>query len=130
MDSVGESAKAAIRRQLDRLSEPFETPITLNMSVDRFDDSALADEISHIVQEAVSNALRHSGGKTVTVDIDAFADSVLVTVTDDGSGFDQQSVTRGLGLGNLEARLRRLDGELAIRSEGGKGTVVEARIPS
>lgn len=130
VDSAGESAKAAIRRQLDRLSEPFETPVTLNMSVDQFDDSTLTDEIRHIVQEAVSNALRHSGGKTVTVDIDGFADSVVVTVTDDGSGFDQESVTRGLGLGNLEARLRRLNGELAIRSEDGTGTVVEARIPN
>lgn len=130
VDSAGESAKAAIRRQLDRLSEPFETPVTLNMSVDQFADSTLTDEIRHIVQEAVSNALRHSGGKTVTVDIDGFADSVVVTVTDDGSGFDQESVTRGLGLGNLEARLRRLNGELAIRSEDGTGTVVEARIPN
>lgn len=127
--SVDESAKAAIRRLLDRLAEPFDTAITLNMSVDRFSDAALTDEIRHIVQEAASNALRHSGGRTVTVDIDAFPDSVWVTVSDDGSGFDPDSVTRGLGLGNLEARLKRLDGELVIRSEGGKGTVVEARIP-
>jgi signal transduction histidine kinase len=126
----GESPRAAIRRLLDRLSEPFDTAITLNMSVDQFSETALTDEIRHIVQEAVSNALRHSGGKSVTVNIDAFPDSVLVTVADDGSGFDPDAVTRGLGLDNLEARLKRLDGELAIRSEDGKGTIVEARIPS
>lgn len=124
-----ESAKTAIRRLLDRLAEPFNTAIALNMSVDRFSDAGLTDEIRHIVQEAASNALRHSGGKTVTVDIDAFPDSVWVTVADDGSGFDPDSVSRGLGLGNLEARLKRLQGELTIRSEDGKGTVVEARIP-
>lgn len=125
-----ESAKTAIRRLLDRLAEPFNTAIALNMSVDRFSDAGLTDEIRHIVQEAASNALRHSGGKTVTVDIDAFPDSVWVTVADDGSGFDPDSVSRGLGLGNLEARLKRLQGELTIRSEDGKGTVVEARIPN
>ena len=101
----------------------------VHVTVDEFPESRFADDLRHIVQESVSNALRHSGASRVTVDIDAFGDFLVLSITDDGGGFDPDSVVRGLGLGNLEARVHRLDGELSIRSEQGSGTVVEARIP-
>ena len=118
-----------MKRLLDRLAEPYDATVSLNMTVDELPESRFTDDLRHIVQESVSNALRHSGARRVTVDIDAFNELLVVSVTDDGTGFDPDSVVRGLGLGNLEARVHRLDGELSIRSEHGTGTVVEARIP-
>ncbi len=126
---IAETAHGSMKRVLDRIAEPYDATVTLNMTVDEFPDSRFTDDLIHIVQESVSNALRHSGAKRVTVDIDAFGDFLVLSITDDGEGFDPDSVVRGLGLGNLEARVHRLNGELAIRSKHGSGTVVEARIP-
>ncbi|MGD2061678.1 MAG: ATP-binding protein, partial [Acidimicrobiia bacterium] len=126
---IQETAHGSMKRLLDRVAEPYEATVTLNMTVDELPESTFTDDLRHIVQESVSNALRHSGASRVTVDIDAFGDFLVLSITDDGEGFDPDSVVRGLGLGNLEARVKRLDGELSIRSEQGSGTVVEARIP-
>ncbi|MDH3247773.1 MAG: GAF domain-containing protein [Acidimicrobiia bacterium] len=126
---IQETAHGSMKRLLDRISEPYDATVTLNMTVEELPESTFTDDLRHVVQESVSNALRHSGAKRVTVDIDAFGDCLVMAITDDGDGFDPDSVVRGLGLGNLEARVHRLDGELAIRSKHGKGTVVEARIP-
>jgi signal transduction histidine kinase len=126
---IQETAHGSMKRLLDRLAEPYDATVSLNMTVDELPESRFTDDLRHIVQESVSNALRHSGARRVTVDIDAFNELLVVSVTDDGAGFDPDSVVRGLGLGNLEARVLRLDGELSIRSEPGTGTVVEARIP-
>ncbi len=126
---IQETAHGSMKRLLDRIAEPYEAAVTLNVTVDELPESRFTDDLRHIVQEAVSNALRHSGAKRVTVDIDAFGEYLVVSVTDDGAGFDPDSVERGLGLGNLEARVRRLEGQLSIRSEQGSGTVVEARLP-
>ncbi len=126
---IDESARGSMKRLLDRLAEPYDATVTLNMTVDELPESRFADDIRHIVQESVSNALRHSEASRVTVDIDSFQDCVVLSVSDDGTGFDPNAVVRGLGMGNLEARVERLNGELSIRSEHGTGTVVEARIP-
>ncbi len=126
---IQETAHGSMKRLLDRLAEPYDATVTLNMTVDELPESRFADDLRHIVQESVSNALRHSGASRVTVDIDAFNDLLVVSITDNGTGFDPDSAVRGLGLGNLEARVQRLDGELWIRSGAGTGTLVEARIP-
>lgn len=126
---IQETAHGSMKRLLDRIAEPYDATVTLNMTVEELPESRFTDDLRHIVQESVSNALRHSGAARVTVDIDAFGDALVLSITDDGEGFDPDSAVRGLGLGNLEARVHRLNGELTIRSEPGAGTVVEARIP-
>lgn len=123
------SAKAAISGLLKRLAAPFNASVRLNMQTEGLVTGRHLDDVRHIVKEATSNALRHSGGNTITVDIDSFENHLVVSVSDDGNGFDPDSVTPGLGLGNLEARVRRLGGGVSIRSGPDQGTVVEVTIP-
>jgi len=89
----------------------------------------LAEEVMPIVGEAVSNALRHSGTGVVDVRAEMLSDRLVLSVVDEGKGFDPQSVKRGMGLDNLEERVRRLGGELSLRSVIGAGTVVEVVLP-
>ena len=84
--------------------------------------------IYRLVQEALNNAARHSGARTVQVNVKNAGDRVLFSVQDDGSGFDKRTV-RGLGLLGMEERVRRLGGNLRIDSAPGRGTAISAELP-
>lgn len=115
------------RAHLAQLSGPYGGTVTVGVRPSDLElEPALASEIIPVIGEAVSNALRHSQSEVVEVSIEVLADRLVVSVTDQGVGFDVEGVARGMGLDNLEARTRRLGGELSIRSVIGVGTVVEA----
>lgn len=98
------------------------------------DDSAddLPDDhttcIYRLVQEAVNNCARHANARTVEVDVKREERRVILSVRDDGAGFDPRFV-RGLGLLGMEERVRRLGGQLEIDSRPGKGTRITAELP-
>ena len=72
--------------------------------------------IYRLVQEALNNAARHSAAKNAKVTVEQTADKILVSVSDDGRGFDPQRV-RGLGILGMEERVRRLGGTFHHRLE-------------
>ena len=82
-----------------------------------------------IVQEAVQNALKYSGARTVAVHLQGNRDGLVLTVTDDGRGFDVPAMWgRGLGLISMAERLDAIGGTLTIRSTPGEGTRLEATV--
>jgi signal transduction histidine kinase len=84
-------------------------------------------ELYHIVQEALNNALKHSEATSVKVQIEADVEGVRVEVTDDGSGLDPHGASKGggMGLASMRERAERIGGRLTILSEPGKGTTVQ-----
>lgn len=84
--------------------------------------------LNRLIQEAATNAVRHSGGDRIGVSVEATDDGrFTVTVTDDGVGFDRDKVRPGRGLSNLAFRAAQLGGGLEIGSAGsGSGTIVRA----
>lgn len=86
-----------------------------------------------IIQEALSNAVRHAEASLVRVMIARQGDAVAATVEDDGRGFDPQRVMsaggRGLGLYGMQERAAYLGGRVNIVSQPGTGTQVHAEIP-
>lgn len=84
--------------------------------------------IYRVVQETLHNVSRHSGAKSVLVCVEQTADTIALTVKDDGAGFDP-SKTRGLGLLGMEERVRQLGGRLEIESQPGRGTTLRAALP-
>jgi signal transduction histidine kinase len=88
------------------------------------------DEIMLVVTEALSNALRHAHAENVAVELERDEDEIVVTVRDDGEGFDiSQPGAGGMGLANMKTRTHGLGGEFTIDSLPGEGTTVSARIP-
>ena len=89
--------------------------------------------IYRVVQEALSNAVRHSQARTIEVNM-AVADGVLqVRVQDDGQGFDAQERALsggGMGLTGMRERASLVGGDLSITSEPGEGTTVDLQIPT
>ena len=84
--------------------------------------------IYRVAQEALHNAARHSGGRHAWVKIENREGRIVVTVRDDGRGFDPER-SRGMGLIGMEERVRRLRGTLVIESKPGQGTLVKAELP-
>jgi len=84
--------------------------------------------IYRLVQEALNNAVRHSGARNAKVVVDRLASSIVVRVTDDGRGFDPGR-SRGMGILGMEERVKRLGGTLRVESQPGKGTTVTADFP-
>jgi PAS domain S-box-containing protein len=84
-----------------------------------------------VLQEALQNAVKHSGVRSFAVDLDGTADVINLTVADFGSGFsEQEAFTRnGLGLISMRERLQLVRGELSVKSKPGGGTTIHARVP-
>lgn len=91
-------------------------------------DDATRTCVYRVVQEALHNASRHSGARNATVAVRQLDQSLIVTVEDDGSGFDPGRM-RGMGLLGMEERVKQLGGQLDIRSQPGKGTVLRVTLP-
>lgn len=94
----------------------------------------LSKEISlclfRVLQEALQNAIKHSGANYFAVDLRATSEAVRLMVTDTGAGFDQQAAIhfRGLGLVSMRERLQLINGELSIKSEPTRGTTICASV--
>ena len=85
--------------------------------------------IYRVVQEALTNCVRHARASRVRVTVSQGADTLSVSVVDDGVGIDPLSRTSGLGLRGIEERVRDLGGAVDIHSTPGVGTSLTIRIP-
>lgn len=86
--------------------------------------------VYRVAQEALHNALRHSGGRRVTVSVSGSSRRVVLEVSDDGSGFDPSSVKEpGLGLASMRQRAAAVGGTVRVASAHGQGTTVRLEVP-
>jgi signal transduction histidine kinase len=100
--------------------------------------AAQEEAVLRVAQEALHNALRHSGAKAVAVELrsapgpNGSGRGARLRVTDDGKGFDPDSTRRAgrhLGLVSMRDRATNVGGALHIESSPGAGTVVELEVP-
>lgn len=82
-----------------------------------------------LVQEGLTNCARHARAKVVRIGLVAEGDGIVLTVVDDGVGFDATR-RRGFGLIGMEERVRELGGRLVVESAPGEGTVLRAELPA
>jgi signal transduction histidine kinase len=92
-------------------------------------DRSVQTVLYRVAQEAISNALRHSGSAEVCVTVRRRARSVQLEVADHGSGFDPASVRSGLGLNSMRERAGAVAGRLSVTSRPGAGTTVRLAVP-
>lgn len=86
-----------------------------------------------VVQEAVGNAIRHGAARHVAVRVSYRDREIVLTVEDDGGGFDVSGVSSSgghYGLSTMERRVGSLGGSMEIKSAPGKGTLVRFVVPA
>jgi len=141
-DAIGQARNLArglypVRLEVDGLASALEqlvedvqarTTIACEFRCDQpvlITDHIIATSLYRIVQEAVNNAVKHSGAKHITVELESVEDELTVTVTDDGKGFPgnlQTNATMGLAIMNYRARM--IGASLDIRGGKSGGTTV------
>jgi PAS domain S-box-containing protein len=84
-----------------------------------------------IIQEALTNVIRHSGAKKVDVRIAGSPSFIELTVRDNGCGIDSEAVNdpHSFGLASIKERVRNISGNFTIAGEKGKGTRLAVKIP-
>ena len=82
-----------------------------------------------VLEEAATNAVRHSGCTAVTVSVATPGEDIQLEIADSGVGFDQDAAAGKVGLVSIRERIRMVDGDCDIRSTPGEGTCVRVRVP-
>jgi two-component system sensor histidine kinase UhpB len=85
--------------------------------------------VYRVAQEALSNAIQHSGGSHVRVNLLRAGDRVELEVEDDGSGFTFDQAARGLGIAGMRERALLVGGDMQVESRLGAGTRVRLTVP-
>jgi signal transduction histidine kinase len=116
---------AALRRYVDFLTADGELEVDLEVdeSVQLAPDEQI--EVFRIVQEGLANARKHAGARHADVRIRLRGEERVVSIVDDGTGFDEETVASGQGLRNMRARTASIGGGFRLRSEPGRGTALE-----
>ncbi len=125
---------------LKRYVQTFETKTRLNTPLTTQGDRALSPHLEvtifRTIQELLSNVAQHAHASRVQVSVDLQNDPIVVTVEDDGSGFDVNQALaaarqRGsTGIPNLEKRIAMLGGKIHYQSSTGRGTQVRIEFPT
>jgi PAS domain S-box-containing protein len=82
-----------------------------------------------LLQEGISNAVKHSGATEVNINGALLNKQMILSIWDNGKGFDTHNFKPGIGIYNMKNRVQVCNGELDIHSEPGHGTLLEIRIP-
>ena len=115
----------ALQDAVNDLSDSYDFPVGLSVKpVNLRLGQTVADSVRSFVLEAVSNALRHSEGQAIDVEVELDGDHLTVSIADDGDGFDPDIVSVGQGLFDLRERAHALGGEFVLSTQPGSGTKV------
>lgn len=124
---------AALRAHVQVLHRAHTASVTFDTKGVRVLPAAQEEAVLRVAQEALHNALRHSEAERVEVSLHRRADRLVVlSVVDDGCGFDPGEVRRAgrhLGLVSMRDRAASVGGGLTVTSEPGKGTTIELEVP-
>lgn len=96
--------------------------------------AAAQNHVLRVALEAVTNALKHANPTRIDVQLDFESDKLVLTVRDDGRGFDDQRLpppsSGHFGLFGMRERAEKLHGQLTIQSAPGKGTQIQLTVPN
>ena len=88
-----------------------------------------AAQLYRIVQEALHNAVEHGRARKVQIDLAVDHDNMVLTVRDDGKGFDGSAASNGMGLRIMRYRAQCIGGSCEVQSNRTEGTIVTCRVP-
>ncbi len=125
-----------LKRYLGDFQSQYNIPVELSLSNhirENTLNAAVGIQVLRVIQEALTNARKHSGANKVHVSFEEVDDRVFIRITDDGSGFDmsrqRQDMDSHFGLTFMRERMAEIGGSLKIESGLEEGTLVEIEVP-
>ena len=132
LDEIG--LVPAIETLAQRMATSEGMAVETNIALSLEDAERLPPDVEstvyRLVQEALTNVAKHAGATRLEIELLTQDDSVIVTVRDDGAGFEVGAPAGGFGLVGMRERITLVGGTVDIDSGEGKGTVVRAVIPA
>ena len=83
-----------------------------------------------MLQETMQNIYKHAEAKHIKISFELKNNVILLTVEDDGRGFNINKARKGIGLKNFDSRAHEVGGKVEIFSKEGKGTKVKIHVPA
>lgn len=123
---------ALLKKYLDEVSEN-ELDITLSVYPEnhfRELSQDLQTEVYRIVQECISNIVKHADASHVDMTFTSHEGGISLMIEDDGDGFDPALIQKGGGLQTIRSRVNLINGKLEIDSVRGRGTVISIELPN
>ena len=112
------------------------TGLPVNLSLNDIDIESISTvkkrlHILRIIQESLSNIRKHAEAKSISIVFSQNPNYLIITITDDGKGFDQENVDKEghFGLKIMKERADEAGGKLIIQSIAGKGTEIQLKLP-
>lgn len=127
-------ARYRLPELLQQLRDSLVGRMGIAMTLDLNGDPDLPQEtmrnLYRITQEALNNVVRHANASQVSVRLDCTDERVIISVTDDGIGFDRENIPAGhMGVGIMVERATEIGAQLDIQSAAGQGTTVAVSWP-
>jgi len=119
-----------IRNLLSGLKQNTTLKTRFSYSVsNKFLPNDLQLNIYRILQEQLTNIVKHAAAKSANVSIQTDNRIMSVVVEDDGKGFDVNKERKGIGISNMMNRIESFNGEVLIESSPGKGCKIVIKVP-
>lgn len=123
----------SLKQGIEQLLKELQSKIQISLKWDIEDVkliSSIEDHLFRIVQELLSNTLRHAKANELEVYLHKINNNLLLRVIDDGAGFNMnESKTGSYGLNNIRERVAGIGGTVKIISFKGQGTSIEIKVP-
>ena len=120
----------AVRWYFERFKE--RTGIKINFTHGKLDGrlpARIETSAYRIIQEALSNAAKHSGAGSIDVRMSHDEAVLNISIQDDGRGFDPEKAPSGMGLTGMQDLCELAGGSLSIDSSPGEGTLISCELP-
>lgn len=123
-----------LRNALQKLAEELEqsSQVSATVTVDESSDAVGAPldmQLFRITQEAIRNAMTHGGARNIEIGLQMNEEGILLTVGDDGQGFEGVPPGDGMGMRTMQYRAQTIGGSLVVKSRPGIGTTISCRVP-
>lgn len=128
----GDSLSTGIQKLVEELKQKSSIEFQLELESDLILSDTVEKHVFRIVQEALSNILRHANATLVKIEVSAKARELFVHIRDNGKGFDLEHDSgkkASYGLKTMRERTEELGGRFTIRTKLDEGTYIDIRIP-
>lgn len=128
----GDSLEQGVRQLINELKEKSQIEFKVSISSNLTLAPMIEEHIFRIIQEALSNILRHAFATRVTLDIYQKSEEVFVHLADNGKGFDIENNKHkkaSYGLRTMQERCEEIGGTFTVRSNQDEGTYIDIKIP-
>jgi signal transduction histidine kinase len=129
-------SNTSLTQAISDLMENFKMVVSLRLHLhaSAFNEEIVNEEVKlmlyRIIQEQFTNIVKHSGASNIYIRLQTTDGIILLTVRDDGKGFDPRKVSPGIGLRNMNNRAAVYNGIMQLISAPGKGCTLEVSIPN